>query len=133
MSQLIKLLVLIVAIHTSNAGIFSDVISSKFSAMKTDYDAAALMNSMSMIFGSSVKLFTSADDGPTIDKDVTFWCSNQQRQSNVQTFVNDSDINSKVDIKKPFTFIVHGWTDNGNRTWIKNMTNSKYLSCCERF
>ena len=126
MSLLFKYIVLALAIfNTSQAQMSLDKISALFN-YKTDYDAAAVMNSLSMIFGSSMRLLTGTDDGPTIDQDVTFWCSNQQRQSNIQTFVNDTDMVNKINISKPITFIVHGWTDNGNRTWIKNMTNSKF-------
>ena len=107
--------------HTSSA--LSDPVTTLLSG---DYDPATLMNSMSKIFGSTLEvLHSEKDDINDLSKDVTFWCSHQKRQTNIQTLVKDVNLDTKVDLDKPFTFIVHGWIDNVNRTWIKNMTTSE--------
>ena len=58
-----------------------------------DYDANALMNSMFKILGSTFDvLFTEKDDIDDISADISFWCSNQQRQEQIRTTVNDSSL-----------------------------------------
>ena len=90
-----------------------------------DFDANNLMNSMAPAMGSSVNtLYTERDDIKDFSEDITFWCSNQQRQEQIKTMVNDSSLESKVNLDKPFTFIVHGWTASGDSIWIKNATLS---------
>lgn len=35
--------------------------------------------------------------------------------------INDSNLSAKLDVSKPIVFITHGWVDNSNRLWIKEL------------
>ena len=111
---------LVLAIFPFAMGVFDPVAT----FLSGDYDANDLMNSIAMDIRPGEVLHTEKDEIKDVSEDISFWCSNQQRQIPIKTMVDDSSLESKVDLKKPFTFIVHGWIDNGNRTWIKNLTSS---------
>uniref|UniRef100_A0A182JEX8 Uncharacterized protein n=1 Tax=Anopheles atroparvus TaxID=41427 RepID=A0A182JEX8_ANOAO len=54
-----------------------------------------------------------------VSTDVTFWCATTNRPEYVQAYVDDPRIAQKLDPSKPIVFLTHGWTDNVNRTWVK--------------
>ena len=111
---------LVLAICPFAMGVFDPVAT--FSS--GDYDPAALMDSIAMNLKPDNVLFTENDDLKDNTAAITFWCSNQQRQVEVKTMVNDSSLAAKVNLEKPFTFIVHGWTDSRMRPWIINATKN---------
>lgn len=39
----------------------------------------------------------------------------------MQVTINDQDVHYKLDVSKPLLFLTHGWTDNVNRTWVKDI------------
>lgn len=41
--------------------------------------------------------------------------------------MNDAAVNAKLVVTKPIAFVVHGWTDNYERTWMQDLT-STYVS-----
>lgn len=43
-----------------------------------------------------------------------------------QVYINDSNITSKFDFSLPVAFLIHGWFDSVNRTWMNN-TISAYI------
>lgn len=53
-------------------------------------------------------------------ENVNFAVRTRQRRSN-QNFQKALDVNS-VNIQLPFKFLVHGWLDWGNNSWIQNMS-----------
>lgn len=57
----------------------------------------------------------------SIDQQVTFWCSNNNQKNWIQTFVEDSDIFSKIDPEKPLAILTHGWLDNSTFSWEKEI------------
>ncbi|XP_040174647.1 phospholipase A1 3 isoform X2 [Anopheles arabiensis] len=54
-----------------------------------------------------------------VSTDVTFWCATTNQPEYVQAYVDDPRITQKLDPSKPIAFLTHGWTDNVNRTWVK--------------
>ncbi|XP_065091318.1 phospholipase A1-like [Ochlerotatus camptorhynchus] len=52
--------------------------------------------------------------------EVTFWCANRDHGELMQVVVNDPDVHYKLDVSKPIMFLTHGWTDNVNKTWVKD-------------
>uniref|UniRef100_A0A182QPV8 Lipase domain-containing protein n=1 Tax=Anopheles farauti TaxID=69004 RepID=A0A182QPV8_9DIPT len=85
----------------------------------TDQDDL-LVNRVGTVLGAfgntlSQLLFGTND----VSTDVTFWCATTNRPEYVQAFVDDPRIAQKVDPSKPIVFLTHGWTDNVNRTWVK--------------
>lgn len=94
--------------------------------MTGEYDPDEVMNSIALSTKPpGFEFLPETEDAIVISADVTFWCSNQQRQVPIKTLVDDSDLEAKVDLRKPFTFIIHGWTDDGQRPWIINATSSE--------
>lgn len=51
----------------------------------------------------------------------------RNNRNHTQTWINDEKLNEKLDFRLPLAFIIHGWYDNRNRTWIKEMTNDYLL------
>lgn len=37
----------------------------------------------------------------------------------MQVVINDPNVHYKLDVSKPIMFLTHGWTDNVNKTWVK--------------
>lgn len=93
-------------------------------AYQTDYDKLEILRlfkqGVQLTFG---KLFIGDDIYGLIEEEVTFWCINRQTNKTIQTFIEDPDINFKIDVTKPVYIIIHGWLDNVNRTWVKNLEN----------
>ncbi|XP_058063451.1 phospholipase A1 3-like [Anopheles bellator] len=54
-----------------------------------------------------------------VSTDVTFWCATINQPEYVQTYVDDPQLAQKLDPSKPILMLAHGWTDNVNRTWVK--------------
>lgn len=52
--------------------------------------------------------------------DINFAVRNKQRRSS-QDF-EDSVDTARINSKLPFKFIVHGWVDGGNNSWIQNLS-----------
>ncbi|XP_058813963.1 phospholipase A1 VesT1.02-like [Topomyia yanbarensis] len=70
-------------------------------------------------FGNTLsQIFFGTDE---VRSEVTFWCSNPDHLGYMQVFVEDPNVHQKVDITKPILFLTHGWTDNVNRTWVKEI------------
>jgi len=69
-------------------------------------------------------LLNETDNTPIAD-DVTFFCINRKSGANnfVQTYLNDSSINQKLNLTLPVTFIVHGWIQSRNSTWVPLMAS----------
>ncbi|XP_058127264.1 lipase member I [Anopheles coustani] len=61
-----------------------------------------------------------------VSTDVTFWCATNNQPEYVQAYVDDPRLAEKLDPSKPIVFLTHGWTDNVNRTWVKQ-TVADYL------
>lgn len=59
----------------------------------------------------------------SIDQQVTFWCSNQNQKNWIQTFVDDSNIISKIDPEKPLAILTHGWLESSTFLWVKEVVN----------
>lgn len=57
----------------------------------------------------------------SIDQKVTFWCSNRNQKNWIETFVDDSNIFSKIDPEKPLAILTHGWLDNSTFLWEKEL------------
>ncbi|XP_055311609.1 phospholipase A1-like [Sitodiplosis mosellana] len=57
---------------------------------------------------------------PPIDQDVTFWCMAPGQADVNQTYLNDPDIASKIDLTKPMSFLIHGWLGglNGGNMYL---------------
>ncbi|XP_055523307.1 phospholipase A1 3-like isoform X2 [Wyeomyia smithii] len=64
------------------------------------------------------QLFFGTDE---VRSEVTFWCSKPDHLAYQQVFVNDPYVHKKIDITKPIVFLTHGWTDNVNRTWVREI------------
>lgn len=90
-------------------------------AYETDYTKFEVIKlikqGVKLSFG---KLFKGNDTYGPINEEVTFWCINRQTNQIIQTFVNDPQLNLKIDSTKPLYIVVHGWLDNVNRTWVKD-------------
>ncbi|KXJ70725.1 hypothetical protein RP20_CCG022310 [Aedes albopictus] len=71
--------------------------------------AGAVGNTLSQIFFGTNELRS----------EVTFWCANRDHGDYMQVTINDPDVHYKLDVSKPLMMLTHGWTDNTNRTWMK--------------
>lgn len=92
----------------------------------TDYTSdemlRLLMQGTKLTYG---KILNGNDTYGPLDKEITFWCINRKTNKTIQTFINDPDINSKIDTTKPLYTVTHGWIDNVNRTWVQNTLRGK--------
>ncbi|XP_058467070.1 lipase member H-B-like [Malaya genurostris] len=72
-------------------------------------------------FGNTLsQIFFGTDE---VRSEVTFWCSNSDHLNYMQVFVNDLNVHHKIDVAKPTMFLTHGWTDNVNRTWVREIVS----------
>ncbi|XP_058457697.1 lipase member I-like [Malaya genurostris] len=87
----------------------------------SDYHLAASMDAVFGALRNDISNFLEGSTEASVEKDVTFWCGNRNSSQFMQTFFNDTDLDSKIDFTKPLTFIIHGWLDNATRIWVKTM------------
>ncbi|XP_058831711.1 lipase member H-like [Topomyia yanbarensis] len=92
--------------------------------VKTDYNAAFIMDS---IFSVLVNDILKGDSTNPVEMDVIFWCGNRNSPNLSQVVINDTSLSSKIVTSKPLAFITHGWLDNGDRYWVRDMA-ADYLT-----
>lgn len=89
--------------------------------MDSDYSIFALLNRFYNAFSNTIGWRNV--NHRTIDQQVTFWCSNRNHKNWIQTFVNDSNIFSKIDPEKSLVILSHGWLDNSTFLWEKEIVS----------
>ncbi|XP_039432290.1 phospholipase A1 3-like [Culex pipiens pallens] len=81
-----------------------------------------LANRLGIVVGALGNTFSQIFFGPNeLRSEVTFWCANPNHYDYMQVTINDQDVHYKLDVSKPLLFLTHGWTDNVNRTWVKDI------------
>ncbi|XP_055587451.1 phospholipase A1 3-like [Uranotaenia lowii] len=81
-----------------------------------------LANRLGMVVGAFSNTLSQLFFGINeVRSEVTFWCSNADHADYMQVFVNDPNLHRKLDVTKPIMMVTHGWTDNVNRTWVKEI------------
>ncbi|XP_053688684.1 lipase member H-B-like [Sabethes cyaneus] len=89
--------------------------------VNTDYNAANVMDSIFKVMSNDIQYILTGDTKNPIESDVIFQCGNRNSPELSQTVINDGNFSSKIVASKPMVFITHGWLDNGNRIWVRNM------------
>lgn len=80
----------------------------------------SFFNGTSNAFGRV--LLSEEVTGP-IEQEVTFFCKNSQTNQLIQTFVNDPNMTTKIDVSKPVYFLTHGWRSSINDSWAQSLLN----------
>ncbi|XP_062544597.1 phospholipase A1 VesT1.02-like [Armigeres subalbatus] len=80
-----------------------------------------LVNRLNMVAGAVGNTLSQILFGTNeLRSEVTFWCANRDHAHYMQVTVNDPEVHYKVDVSKPLMMLAHGWTDNVNRSWVKD-------------
>lgn len=66
------------------------------------------------------RLLSDNDSYGLIVEEVTFWCIDRDTNQLMQTYINDTEIDKKLDLTKQLWIVMHGWIDNINRTWMQD-------------
>lgn len=93
---------------------------------ETDYTVEEILRLFLRGIGLTTDKLLRVDENVPIEEDVTFWCTNSDHLDELrQVMVNDTTqlLQDKLALDKPITFIIHGWLDNANRSWVKLMTD----------
>lgn len=56
--------------------------------------------------------------------------SRSQNKTLRQTFINDVAIATKLNASLPVAFLIHGYIDNVNRTWVQRTIRGEYGTEC---
>lgn len=90
----------------------------------TDYTVEEILRLFLRGIGLTADKLLRIDENIPLDQDVTFWCTNIDHKIEMnQVMVNDTSSMDKLARDKPVVFIIHGWLDNANRSWVKQMTD----------
>ncbi|XP_063698095.1 endothelial lipase-like [Culicoides brevitarsis] len=115
-----RLLFLFVAcfVVATNGGVIKDLYN-RLKNYKTDYSVDEIIRLLLRGTKLTVKHLCGEVDDTPIEEDVTFWAINRETNELRQVWLKDPNIAQKLDFSKPVAFVIHGWIDNVNRTWVQ--------------
>ncbi|EAT47860.1 AAEL001096-PA [Aedes aegypti] len=87
----------------------------------TDYNLAFAMDTLFGLVINTTEFWINGNNTDPIEVNVKLMCGNRNTATLSRTFINDGNLKAKIDTSKPMVFITHGWVDNGNRVWIKEL------------
>ncbi|XP_065078590.1 phospholipase A1 member A-like [Ochlerotatus camptorhynchus] len=120
-----RVVFLLGAIWSAN---FAAGFSLDFASFTSETVVASFLDTISTSIADAVgTVLQDVFDNRTIDQEVTFWCGKRGYSQLQQTFVNDSNINSKLDLSKPIAIITHGWLSEVNVSWVQEMAGNYSL------
>ncbi|XP_062550558.1 lipase member I-like [Armigeres subalbatus] len=87
----------------------------------TDYNMAFAMDSIFGIVINTTEFWINGNNTDPVEVNVKLMCGNRNNAALSRTFINDDNLKAKIDTSKPIVFVTHGWLDNGNRVWMKEI------------
>ncbi|XP_065091125.1 lipase member H-like [Ochlerotatus camptorhynchus] len=112
-TALLSILTVLTALGGANCGLLNIFNSS------SDYTLASALDISFAKAKNDVGLLLKGEITTPIEEDVTFWCGNRKLPELNQTFLDDPDVQQKIDFTKPIMFITHGWLENHAINWMR--------------
>lgn len=121
------IVILIIIVKATNTQLFSlPRTFTRALGLSGDHSVPELLDMFITGVGLTTDRLLRQREDILIEDDVTFWCMNRETQRIHQTGLNDTEIDEKIDIRKPVVLIIHGWLDNFKRSWMRDMM-SEYI------
>ncbi|XP_065093506.1 lipase member H-like [Ochlerotatus camptorhynchus] len=86
---------------------------------KSDYNLASAIDIAFALSRNDIELLLTGEITTPIEEDVTFWCGNRESPELDQTYLDDPDIQLKINFTKPIMLVTHGWLDDHTMNWIQ--------------
>ncbi|XP_039439186.1 lipase member H-like [Culex pipiens pallens] len=91
---------------------------------EADNNIGQLMDTMALLWFNNFKFNAIRKIIAPVETLVLFFCGHSDSTTLQETRWKDPGIDSKLNLSKPVTFVIHGWTDDAKKLWVQEMAQS---------